>query len=278
MSQANGETRVVAISGAGTGIGRITAVKFGELGWDVALGGRRVDKLEETAELVKQAGGRPFVHRLDVADPTSVEEFFTATEGSLGTVTAVINNAGVARYFLLEEAPADEIESEIAIKLCGSLYMARRGIIGMKNAGTTGDILFVTSLVAALPWPYQLVYAAASAGVAQAAQVLRMELEGSGIRVNDLRVGQTSGTDFAVAELESGRLMAAHPEWFRRGLLAHTGLMEPDDVAAAIVAQVTAPVGVQYDVVLRPVAPVGPAPQTLDEYFVAMMSKFMPAE
>jgi NAD(P)-dependent dehydrogenase (short-subunit alcohol dehydrogenase family) len=167
------QTRVVAVTGAGTGIGRATAVAFAGLGWSVALGGRRVDKLEETADLVKQAGGTPFAHQLDVAVADSVEAFFAATERELGTVTAVINNAGVAQYHLLEEAPPEQIAAEIGIKLSGSLFMARRAIQGMKRADAGGDITFLSSLAASLPWPYQLTYAASSAGVVQAARSWR---------------------------------------------------------------------------------------------------------
>src|SRR4051795_9085511 len=69
--------RVAVVSGAGSGIGQAIAVKFGTLGWRVAIGGRRLDRLEQTASLVAEAGGTPFVQSLDVTDPDSVEEFFT---------------------------------------------------------------------------------------------------------------------------------------------------------------------------------------------------------
>ena len=85
--------RVVAISGAGTGIGQATARKFAEQGWQVVVGGRRVDRLSETASLVEASGGACLAHELDVTDAESVERFFAAAEEGFGTVTAVINNA-----------------------------------------------------------------------------------------------------------------------------------------------------------------------------------------
>ncbi len=88
--------RVIAITGAGTGIGQATAAKFGTLGWRVAVGGRRVDKLAETAALVEAAGGRCLPHELDVTDGDSVEAFFTDIEAAFGPVTAVVNNAATA--------------------------------------------------------------------------------------------------------------------------------------------------------------------------------------
>ena len=115
------QDRVVAITGAGTGIGQHIAVKFGALGWRVAVGGRRVEKVAETATLVEQAGGRCFPHELDVTDADSVEQFFANTEAEYGTVTAVINNAATARYGPLDDFSPAEIALEIATKLTGSL-------------------------------------------------------------------------------------------------------------------------------------------------------------
>lgn len=267
--------RVVAISGAGTGIGQVTAQKFAELGWAVVIGGRRIELLEETAVSIEHAGGRCVAHRLDVTDAQSVEEFFAHAEDALGTVTAVINNAATARYGPMDEFSPEEIEVEIATKLIGSLYMARRGIQGMRAGASGGDILFVTSSAGAQPWPFHLPYAAANAGVEHAARTLRLELEGSGIRVTILRCGETMGTDFATRELESGRMASANDLWFRRGLLRHVGLMTPDMVADAIVHAVTLPESHQLDVIaLSPKAPPGDLPRTYDEWTEAMLRQF----
>lgn len=270
--------RVVVISGAGSGIGQATAEKFASSGWQVAVGGRRTDRLEETQALVTSAGGRCFAHRLDVSDAGSVDAFFTATEAEFGPVTAVVNNAASGHYYPLGDFPPEEIESEVATKLLGSLYMARRGIRSMRAANTAGDILFVTSLAAVQPWPYHLPYAAASAGVEQAARGLRLELEGSGIRVTIFRCGETAGTEFGVRELESGRSGPASDFWFRRGLLRHTGLMTPAMVADGIVAAVTLPAGCQFETVsMIPNAPMGEPPATFGEWSEAMARMYMPS-
>ena len=76
--------RVTIVTGASCGIGRAIAVALGECGDAVALGARRTDALEVTAELVLKAGGVPFVHELDVTDAASVDEFFTAVTAALG--------------------------------------------------------------------------------------------------------------------------------------------------------------------------------------------------
>jgi NAD(P)-dependent dehydrogenase (short-subunit alcohol dehydrogenase family) len=266
----------VAITGAGTGIGRAIAVKFGTLGWRVATGGRRVDKLAETARLVDAAGGTPLAHELDVTDPDSVERFFTDVESELGTATAVINNAAMARYGLLDDFSPAEIAAEIATKLTGSLLMARRGIQAMRRDGRGGDILFMTSLAAATPWPLHLPYASASAGVEHAARTLRLELEGTGIRVLTLRCGETAGTDFATREVETGRIFDANERWFRMNLLRHTGLMVPEDVADAVVSAVTLPEGCQYSLMeVTPAAPIAPLPETFEAWGEQIAERFL---
>lgn len=263
--------RVVAISGAGTGIGQATARKFGEQGWQVVVGGRRADRLAETVSLIEEAGGTCLAHELDVTDPESVERFFAVAEDHFGTVTAVVNNAATARYGPLDDFSPAEIAIEVATKLIGALYMARRGIQGMRREGG-GDILFVTSLAAVQPWPFHLPYAAANAGVEQAARTLRLELEGTGIRVNTLRCGETIGTDFSTREQESGRVAAVNELWFRRGLLRHTGFMTPDMVADAIFSAVALPSTHQYEIMtVIPTAPVGDLPTTYEQWITALM-------
>jgi NAD(P)-dependent dehydrogenase (short-subunit alcohol dehydrogenase family) len=272
------QDRVAVISGAGTGIGRAIASKFAALGWRVAVGGRRVELLAETASLVEEDGGTCLTHALDVTDPESVEGFFAATEAEFGTVTVVINNAATARYGPLDDFAPAEIQAEIATKLIGSLFMARRGIQAMRRDRSGGDILFVTSSAAVQPWPFHLPYAAANAGVEQAARTLRLELEGTGIRVSMLRCGETVGTDFATRELTAGRIFDASEHWFRRGLLRHAGAMTPDMVADAVSAAVTLPFGYQYETVaVIPTAPVGDLPTTFQEFSEAMMHAHMPS-
>jgi NAD(P)-dependent dehydrogenase (short-subunit alcohol dehydrogenase family) len=177
----------------------------------------------------------------------------------------------------LDDFSPAEIAAEISTKLTGSLFMARRAIRAMRRDGRSGDILFMTSLAAATPWPFHLPYAAASAGVEHAVRTLRLELEGTGIRVLNLRCGETAGTDFATREMETGRALSANQQWFRMYLLRHTGLMVPDDVADAVLTAVTLPRGHQYSVMeVTPSAPVGPLPETFESWGIGVAENLSP--
>lgn len=270
------QRRVVAISGAGTGIGQVAAVRFATEGWLVAIGGRRVDRLMETKSMIEDGGGRCFAHHLDVSDGRSVSEFFAAAQEEAGTVTAIINNAATARYGPLHEFSPEDITVEVATKLTGALLMAARGIRGMLDAGLGGDIVFVTSAAAVWPWVEHLPYAASNAGAEHAARILRLELEGTGIRVGVLRVGETVGTEFANRGLAMGGM--PNDLWFRRGLLRHNGMMTPDNVADAMINMVSLPPGYQHDIVsVAPTAPFGDLPTSLDEWQEGFV-RFLPSE
>jgi NAD(P)-dependent dehydrogenase (short-subunit alcohol dehydrogenase family) len=224
-----------------------------------------MQRLEETKSMIEGGGGTCLAHELDVSDGASVDRFFAAAEAALGTVTAVINNAATARYGALHEFSHEDIALEVGAKLTGALLMSARAIRGMRAAGAGGDIVFVTSAAAVWPWVEHLPYAAANAGAEHAARILRLELEGTGIRVGVLRVGETLGTEFAVRGMEVG--VMPHELWFRRGLLRHAGAMAPENVADAMVAMVSLPSTHQYEVVsLMPTAPVGDMPVTLEEW------------
>jgi NAD(P)-dependent dehydrogenase (short-subunit alcohol dehydrogenase family) len=262
--------RVAVITGAGTGIGRETAVQLGALGWRIAMGGRRVERLAETARAVEDVGGQCWPGRLDVTDPDSVEAFFGEVEAQFGTVTAVINNAAVSGYASLEDYAVSDLAAEIATKLIGALYVSRRAIQGMRRAGHGGDVVFVSSMAAVIPWPQHVPYAAANAGVEHAAQTLQLELEGTGIRVTTIRCGNTLATDIAHRTSDDrARVLAIRERWFALGLLRHGNMMEPSDVASAIVSALTLPPGRQYGILeVTPAAPVD-MPQTFAQWQAA---------
>ena len=134
--------------------------------------------------------------------------------------------------------------------------------------------MFVTSTTAIEPWPMHLPYGAANAGVEMAARGLRLELEGTGIRVNALRSGNTAGTEFG-AHAGEGTTVDYSDFWFRRGLLRHTGMMAPEMVANAVAAAVTLPAGCQFELLsVSPTAPVGEMPRTYEELAAQFMRAF----
>ena len=248
------ERRTAVVTGASSGVGAAIATAFGALGWSVALGARRTERLADTARAVEAVGGRAVAVHLDVTRADSIEEFFATAEAALGAIDVVVSNAGVGIPGRIHELAVAEIESELATNLLGTMLVARRALPSMLER-RHGDLLFVSSMNSVAPRPFQAGYTAAKAGVEGFASALRMDLEGTGVRAITLRLGPTRSefgyawnTDVMVRVLES---------WQSWGFLRHHDMLDGERVAEAVVAAVTMPRGVQVDLIqLNPEAPV----------------------
>jgi NAD(P)-dependent dehydrogenase (short-subunit alcohol dehydrogenase family) len=246
--------RVAIVTGASSGIGRAIAVALGGLGWSVAVGARRVDQLEETAALVRDAGGKAFAHALDVCTPASIDAFCAATAARLGPVDVLVNNAGIAAPGALHEMDDDVHERIIATNLLGPILLSKRIVTDLRARRVAGDIVFISSIDAVQPRPFLGTYGASKAGLEAYATALAMECEDFPIRSSIVRVGDTV-TGFADGwdiELFTEIL----PHWQRFGIQRHFNTMQPDDVARAVVATVTVPPHMRIPVVeVQPLPP-----------------------
>jgi NAD(P)-dependent dehydrogenase (short-subunit alcohol dehydrogenase family) len=181
-----------------------------------------------------------------VTKPASIETFFSAAESNLGPIDVVISNAGIGRPGLLHELSEADIRDEIGTNLFGAMFVARRAIPSMRER-KRGDLVFVSSMTVVEPRPYQSGYAAAKAGVEALARTLAKELEGTGVRTTTVRLGPTR-SEFGLG-WNPEVLMRVIDCWKEWGLMRHMEILEPEDVAAAIVHAVTAPPGFATDVI-----------------------------
>jgi len=233
------ETRTAVVTGASAGLGRAIAVALGRLGWKVALGARRVEQLEETAHLVQAAGGTPFAHALDVCRPESIDAFFAAATAALGPVDTLVNNAGIAAPGLMHEMSDDEHEQILATNLLGPILVTKRVVASLRQRGTPGDIVFISSDATQHPRPFLGTYGISKTGLEAFATNLALECEDYPIRASIVRVGPTL-TGFAEG-WDLDQFAAIIPHWQRFGIQRHFNMMQPEDVARAVVHAVTAP-------------------------------------
>ncbi len=240
--------RTVVVTGASSGIGAATAVECGRLGWRVALGARRRERLEDVAKQVEGAGGRALPHALDVTDADAVEAFVTAVGAELGPIDVLVNNAGQNEVALIQEATPEALRRDLEVNLLGAMWMTRRVLPSMLER-RSGDVVFVGSDSAARPRPYQAAYAAAKAGLEAFARVLEMETEGTGVRSILVRVGPT-GTEFG-SRMPEDRLPGILASWKYWGVFRKLHWMPPESVARAIVRTVRIPVDEAYPTVVE---------------------------
>jgi NADP-dependent 3-hydroxy acid dehydrogenase YdfG len=226
--------RVVAISGASSGIGQATAHHLAQLGARVAIGARRVDRLEQLAAELRSAGHPVIAQALDVCDAASFEAFVAATESAFGRIDVLINNAGVMPLSTLSALRIDEWNRTIDVNIRGVLHGIAAALPRMKRQGA-GHIVNVASIGAHRAFPGSAVYCASKFAVWAISDALRQEeLEGD-IRVTTISPGTTASeladhiTDAAAARaMKDFRAVTIDADAIARAIAF--ALAQPQDV------------------------------------------------
>ena len=248
------DRRPAVITGASSGIGAATALTFAAAGYPVALGARRVDKLDELAARIRETGGEVAVASLDVTDPDSVEAFGTSVTAALGAIETVVSNAGAVAPGTTHEVDSDRFARELDLNITGSHRLVREFVPAMVER-RRGDVVFVSSDVAVRARPHMSSYAAGKWGLEGMAHAMQMELEGTGVRASIVRPGPTwseMGSDW-----DDDEAAFVLDQWVRFGLARHPHFLKPQAIADAIAMVVAVPRGVHLNLVeVSPEAPV----------------------
>jgi NADP-dependent 3-hydroxy acid dehydrogenase YdfG len=257
------ERRTAVVTGASSGIGAATARVLAGAGHPVVLAARRLDVCQAIAEEIREAGSEATALRLDLADPSSIEEFACGALSAAGTVEILVSNAARSTPGrALDTEPADFAET-LSVNLLGAQHLARLLVAPMLKR-RRGDLVFVTSETVSAPRPGAAGYVSSKWGLEGLARALQMELEGTGVRATIVRPGQTvteMGSDWDPA-------LAAEviESWIHWGLARHNGFLHPDGVAAAVLAAVSMPRGTHISAVdVQPEAPIGAAPDPSEQ-------------
>ena len=182
---------VALITGAGSGIGRATAVELGRRGYRVVLVGRRRTLLEETAGLVGPL--TPFVFPADVSDPLACAAAVEATVREIGSLHALINSAGLAPVLSIEQTTAEQWKAVLDTNLSATYYLSRCAWPHFQRQNG-GVIVNLSSLAARDPFPHLSAYAAAKAGLNGLSLALGREGAAWNIRVHTLGLGAVETT------------------------------------------------------------------------------------
>src|SRR5713101_235287 len=152
--------RVAIVTGAGTGIGKHSALALLREGYAVALAGRRKDLLEATAAEAKATGSPTLVVPTDVGDPESVRALFARTKEAFGRLDLLFNNAGIgAPPVPLEELPFEKWKAVVDTNLTGSFVCTQEAIKIMKSQQPRGGrIINNGSISAHAPRPFSVAY------------------------------------------------------------------------------------------------------------------------
>jgi NAD(P)-dependent dehydrogenase (short-subunit alcohol dehydrogenase family) len=232
--------RVALISGGGRGIGRAVGLALAAAGLDVAVNFRRDESAAAmVVDELESVGCSARAYRASVADPDAVTGLVDAVLHDFGRIDVLVHSAGVASrgHTVVETDPAEV--QRLFDTHAARHHLARAVVPGMRSRGR-GDIVFVSSIVAAAPLPSMAPYVMAKAALEALAQVLAREERVHGIRVN-------CGAPGLVATDIGDRLVRATRGVERAVDLDTTSsfgrVCRPEDIAAAVEFLTTPAVG-----------------------------------
>lgn len=239
------EGKVIAVTGASSGIGEPVARHFAKAGAAVMLGARRLHRLEVVADEIRRDGGRAALQRLDVTRREDAVAFVQAAVAQFGRLDVIVNNAGVMPLSPVADLKVEEWDRMVDVNLKGVLYGVAAALPVFQAQGS-GHVVNVTSVADRRIVPTAAVYSATKYAVRAFSEGLRQEI-GGGVRVTVVAPGATE------SELANGisdpELRRAAIEDYRRDLLP------ADSIARAIAYAVAQPPEVDVnELVVRPTA------------------------
>ena len=185
------EGKIAFVTGAGSGIGRATAVLLQKSGYCVALTGRRLEALEETAALASDTGGKMLPISMDVSDPDSVAAAFAKTKEEFGRLDLLFNNAGIgAPAIPMEELTPKQWQDVINANLNGTFYCVQEAIRIMKaQTPKGGRIINNGSISAHAPRPFSVPYTASKHAITGLTKTIALDGRKDDIACGQIDIG-----------------------------------------------------------------------------------------
>jgi 3-oxoacyl-[acyl-carrier protein] reductase len=181
--------RAALVTGASSGLGMQFAKALADNGASVALVARRVERLQALKDEIEGKGGKAVAIAADVTDRAAMARAFDAAEKAFGTVTVLVNNAGIAHGGRAVDMPAEEWRKVLATNLDAVFFWAQEGARRMLAAKAHGSIINIASVLGLGVAKGAVAYATAKAGVVQVTKALAVELAFKGVRVNAIAPG-----------------------------------------------------------------------------------------
>jgi NAD(P)-dependent dehydrogenase (short-subunit alcohol dehydrogenase family) len=177
----------VIITGASSGIGRATALRFGQAGAFVLAVGRSEPALRDTASAVEQAGGRAATLVADVVTQDAPARIVDAAVAAMGGITTVINAAGIIGSGTVETTTDEQWDAMLDINVRAPFRLMRAAVPAL--TASKGAIVNVSSVTGLRSFPGVLAYCVSKSGVDQLTRCAALELAPKGVRVNAVNPG-----------------------------------------------------------------------------------------
>ena len=216
---------VALVTGASSGIGLATAKALARAGARLVLVSRSEARLRSAAhQALPSAGPPPLVLPCDVSDPDAVQAMAAAVLREAGTPDIVVNNAGIGHWAPVADLPIERIRAVMGVNFFGAVHCTKAFLPAMLEH-RRGTLVFVSSGLGAIPFPYSAAYAASKHALNGFAGSLRAEVEPRGVNVLLVLPGATR-TEFFEANAYPAEVLSRY--LFQR-------LADPERVARRIV-------------------------------------------
>jgi 3-oxoacyl-[acyl-carrier protein] reductase len=236
MATQNLHGQVAIVTGAGSGIGRATALALGRAGAGVMLAARTRHNLETLAHEITTDGGTALAVPCDVGAETEIEALVAATHERFGRLDILVTSAGSASFASVVESRTEDWDAMIHINLRGT-YLCCKHVLKVMFAQGRGHILNVLSIASQTALPGSAAYTASKFGALGLTKVLAAEARAHGIKVTAVIPGAVDT-----------------PLWDKSGgSLDRQKMLSPADIAAAMLSVIAQPPGIYTDeIVLMP--------------------------
>lgn len=236
--------KVVAITGASSGIGKALAIELAKHGVKVVLGARRTEQLESIVEEISRNGGEAVFIKTDVSNKADLIQLISLAVEKYGKLDVIVNNAGVAQISRIDDLDIDGWNKMIDINVKGVLYGMAAAIPVFKEQ-QSGHIVNIISTAGIKIVPTQGVYAGTKNAIRTIAEAFRQESDGN-IRITGISPGYIK-TDFAAKSVKTEAMKSAANKSVEQMAIG------PEAVANAVIYAISQPKDVEIgDIVIRP--------------------------
>jgi NADP-dependent 3-hydroxy acid dehydrogenase YdfG len=238
--------KVCLVTGASSGIGEATALRFAEAGATVALAARRAERLRALAERIEGGGGRALALTADVADEQQARDAVERTASELGRLDVLVNNAGVMLLGPVAGADTSEWQRMVDVNVLGLLYCTHAAL-PLMGEQRSGHIVNISSVAGRTTRPGVAVYNATKWAVCAFSDALRQEVLHANVRVTVIEPGMV---ETELADHVTNPLARETIDRIRADMKAP---LRADDIARSILYAVSEPEHVSVnEILVRP--------------------------